>query len=101
MADPNKIFRRAIPEKQFAIKTTEILNFGVEGGNPAVVLIGRRIINNDSESSEAKELKNASRNSPWTDDSLGKEFSNKSLKTTTSKDPVVALQDFVNALSRG
>lgn len=100
MADINRISRRVIPEKQFAINTTKLLDFGASG-SASVMLIGRRTVSNNSESSEAKELKDYARRSPWTDDSSGSNFANKSLSTTTSKDPVKALQDFVNALSKG
>lgn len=100
MADTNRLQKRArSQEKQFSVKTAEVLDL-TERGAASVVFIAKRRINNDTSQSEAQELKKSARNSPWTDDKKGQVFANKSTQKSTD-DPMKQLKDFIGALSRG
>lgn len=101
MVDINRLTRRrVIPSKKFAIKTTELLNFGVEG-SPSVIMINKGTVSNESASSSAKRLKEHARKSPWTDDKINQAFADDQLKKKRKLDSVEELQDFVAALSKG
>jgi len=101
MADINRIKQRQRTQtKQFAIEPTNLLDL-TENGVPSVLIMSKTTINNSSIVSEATELKNAARKSPWTDDRKGHVFANKSDKTTADKDPFTELKKYINSLSKG
>ena len=101
MADINRIRKRkAVPSKQHAIRTAEIFNFGVDG-NPSVIMINKRTVNNAAAKSTARELEDYAKSSPWSEDKLVGALARQSNKTSVDSDPVKELKNFVAALEKG
>ena len=69
--------------------------------NVSVVLTSKRTVSQPDDQSEAKRLKDATENSPWTDTKLGQSFANKSLRTRKLKDPITELRLFTDSITRG
>ena len=100
MADINRLRRKTIPTKQFALKAAEIIDF-TESQNPTVFMVNYREVNTSTTKSAAKELVDKTKSSPWTEDRSAEQFATASQSREASKDPVKELQAFVNALSQG
>jgi hypothetical protein len=102
MSDINTIDRSSKKfDKQHSIKTMEILDLTGDGGNNAVItMTGRTAVRTGLQETTQQEIRKATEASPWSNDNLGRAYVEKSLRTSTNRDPAAELRLFVDNLAK-